>query len=114
MKQDITRDYITDCFRYYASVKAGRAKPETDAELADIAAAESTLKELGRIGKRYIADAIRAVYMVDQHKPLHTKSIALRVRRFAITEAHADTSTVYRWLQEGRRICARKRMLRVR
>ena len=112
MKRDITRDYITDCFRYYACVKTGRAKPETDAELADIAAAESTLKELGRIGKRYIADAIRAVYMVDPHKPLHTKSIALRVRRFAITEGHADERTVYRWLMDGRKLCARKRNLR--
>ena len=114
MKQDFTRDYTTECFRYYANVKAGRTKPVTEAELADIAAVSDTLSELAHSGKRYIADAIRAVYMVDPHKPLHTKSIALRVRRFAITEGHADTSTVYRWLQEGRRMCARKRMLRVR
>lgn len=49
MKQDITRDYITDCFRYYACVKAGRAKPETDAELADIAAAGDTLSGAGAL-----------------------------------------------------------------
>lgn len=114
MKQDFTRDYITECFRYYANVKAGKTKPITDAECADLAAASDTLEELAHSGKRYIADAIRAVYMVDPHKPLHTKAIALRVRRFAITEGHADASTVYRWLQEGRKLCAKKRKLRTK
>lgn len=112
MKQDITRDYITDCFRYYASVKAGRAKPETDAELADIAAAESTLKELGRIGKRYIADAIRAVYMVDPYKPLDKRTISYRVRWHAVVTREKSERTVYRWLREGRDLCAKKRNLR--
>ena len=114
MKQDYTRDYITECFRYYSRVKAGHISPKTEEEIADAAAAASTMEELSVRGKRYIADAIQAVYMVDPQKPLYKKTIAMRVRRFSLSGGHADTSTVYRWLQEGRRLCAQKRKLRLK
>lgn len=112
MKQDYTRDYITECFRYYANVKAGRKHPETEEEIADVAAAADTLAELSGGGKKHIADAIQAVYMVDPHKPMTNSTVSLRVRRLAIAHAHADERTVYRWLKEGRKICAKKRKLR--
>lgn len=112
MKKEESRDYITAAFRYYAAVKAGKAKVKTIPEEEDFDAVEKTLELLVRGGRRYIADAVKAVYFVDCQKPLRKQAITMRVRRFAITVS-ADERTVYRWLREARRICMGVRGLRL-
>lgn len=112
MKKEESRDYITAAFRYYAAVKAGKAEVKTIPEKKDFDAVEKTLELLVHGGRRYIADAVKAVYFVDCQKPLSKHAIALRVRRFAVTMP-ADERTIYRWLREARQICMRIRELRV-
>ena len=112
LKKEESRDYITAAFRYYAAVKAGKAEVKTIPEEEDFDAVQKPLELLARGGRRYIVDAVKAVYFVDCQKPISKHTIALRVRRFAITMP-ADERTVYRWLREARRICMGIRGLRL-
>lgn len=112
MKKEESRDYITAAFRYYAAVKAGKAEIKTIPEEKDFNAVQKTLELLACGGRQYIVDAVKAVYFVDCQKPLSKQTIALRVRRFAITMP-ADERTVYRWLREARWICMSVRGLRL-
>lgn len=92
------RAYATRAFAaYFAREAAGRPRSmqDTAQQLRDYTACEAALCAL-RAEQR---DAVRAIYTVRNNT---AHKIAGAVCRYALTKAHADPSTVYRWLQIAR------------
>lgn len=142
MKKDFTRDYVTEAFRLYARlgcptyeqiryeiynaelnklsfVTPGEsitlAEIATDKQtplLLDILAVNKTLDILERGEKEHIVVAIKNVYFAYPCQPLRKGDISDRVRQYALC-CPADERSVYRWLKEGRLLCAAIRGLRI-
>lgn len=142
MKKEPTRDYVTEAFRTYAmlglsyeqarkniyeaetqrcrtidplhaTTQAERAVNENAALLMDILAVEKTIEMLECGEKRYIAEAVKAVYFASPSLPLGRGDISNRVRWYSLS-IPIDERTVYRWLKEARLLCAATRGLRVK
>lgn len=109
-----TRDrrYITEAFRRWArlgcpgpeGIRGRRDAGDLLACAAVFVMLEERAADDGRRKNRtetMIAEAIRAVYMVQPDRPLRRSDITLRVRRFAV-ERYAGERTVYAWLASGR------------
>lgn len=141
MKKEPTRDYVTEAFRtysllglsyeqarkniyeaeiqrcctvepLYAIAQAERAVNENSSLLMDILAVEKTIEMLERGEKRYIVEAVKAVYFASPFLPLGRGDILNRVRWFSLG-VPIDERTVYRWLKEARLLCAATRGLRI-
>lgn len=98
-----------------AGVKELSAVREADTEFAallDALAAAQTVEALKKCGKEHIISAIVSVYLTSPRKKLAKGDISDRIRRFAAS-LPSDERSVYRWLKEGRRLCASMRGLRV-
>lgn len=103
MKKDHTRDYTTEIFRLYA-----RRKDEpilSGGQIADIAAADRTLRRLRDAGRDEIVRAVERIYFVQPFRPLRKKEITERVVAYAIA-CPTDERNVYRWLKLARTLCA--------
>lgn len=142
MKKDFTRDYVTEAFRLYACLgcptyeqirnkiyseelnKLSFVSPGEAVTLAEVAAdkqtpllldilaVNKTLDILEQGGKVHIAAAIKAVYFAYPFQPLRRNDISNRVHYYALC-CPADERSVYRWLKEGRLLCAAIRGLRI-
>lgn len=141
MKKDFTRDYATSAFRMWArngcptydeAVKkikkkaiqrAGAVDPQKalayaeaevdkrSGELCDILACERTFAVLDD-SRKYIADAVREVYMVDPFREPHRNELSGRVLKYAI-DCPASEIQVYRWLRYARELFCAFRGLRI-
>lgn len=78
--------------------------------LDNIDAVNRCFEELEAKDKKYIADAVRAVYFVSPCGHLNGKIIRSRVLAHSM-EVYADERTVYRWLEKARDLFAIKRGL---
>lgn len=88
---------------------------EADTEFAvllDALAAAQTVEALKKCGREHIISAISSVYLTAPLTKLAKGDISDRIRRFAAS-LPSDERSVYRWLKEGRRLCAAMRGLRV-
>lgn len=116
MKKDITRDYITEILRAYARQESvattAHVHIKASPSFMDFAAVYNTLETLDKSDRGYIAKAIEAVYFVNPFDELRKGDISTRVLSYA-NSVPTDERTVYRWLKEGRRLCAEFRGLSI-
>lgn len=141
MKKDFTRDYATAAFRMWAKhgcptydeieekikkqaiARAGNVSPlkalafadaeinKRSAMLCDIMACEKTFAVLDE-HRKYISDAVRAVYMTEPGEELRTNDITSRVVKYSM-KSHVCERQIYRYLRFARELFCGFRGLRI-
>lgn len=74
-------------------------------KLEDIDIVHSVLSYFVENQREYIADVVKAVYLIQPSRGLRRGDISARVRRFAY-EYHVSEKQAYAWLKEARRAVA--------
>ena len=75
----------------------------SDGTALDMLAVFDTLRLLEYSGKGESARAVREIYFSTSHRRVRANEITLRIRRLAL-ESHCDERTVWRRLDEARRL----------
>ena len=76
-----------------------------DSKLRDIRIVHAYFTALSKSEKKYIADAVAAVYFAQPKRGLRRGDVSARVRRFAI-DYHVSEKQAYAWLREARQAVA--------